>query len=45
MVTLGTLDLGTLFQVPKIIGLLQAPGGTCMYLRFQGGEVGLDKHT
>ena len=31
MVTLGTLDRGTYTQVSQIIGLLQAPGRTCMY--------------
>ena len=32
MVTLGTLDRGTCTQVSQIIGLLQAPGRTFMYL-------------
>ena len=44
MVTLGNPDLGGT-QASQIIGLLQAPGRTCMHLGFQGGEMGLDKHT
>ena len=32
MVTLGTPDRGTYFQVYQIIGLLQAPNCTFMYL-------------
>ena len=36
MVTLGTPDQGTYSQVSQIIGLLQAPSRTCMYLGQQG---------
>ena len=32
MVTRGTLDRGTCLKVSQIIGLLQAPSRTCMYL-------------
>ena len=32
MVTLGTPDRGTCFQVFQIIGVLQVPTHTCMYL-------------
>ena len=34
--TLGTPDQGTCTQVSQIIGLLQAPSRTCMYLGLQG---------
>ena len=40
MVTLGTPDRGTCYLVSQIIGLLQAPGRTCMYLEVTGsGEL------
>ena len=38
MVTLGTPEQGTCFQVFQIIGLLKVPSRTCM-------EVGQEEHT
>ena len=40
MVTLGTPDQGTCYQVSQIIGVLKAPDRTFMYLGYQrGGEM------
>ena len=38
MATLGTPDRGTCYHVSHIIGLLQPPGRTFMYLGVTGGR-------
>ena len=38
MATLGTPDRGTCSQVSQIIGVLQAPNRTCIYLGKQRGR-------